>query len=138
MKKPKKFSPRFITRKFYRGYCGCEREINRGQCFDWAYIAAHLYSDIELFQNDIHAWVRYKDKFYDAQAEDGVVAIDDLPLFEYPANMRFKTEFEEVDINDLKVFWSEKWDFTEKHWKYLKSRIRKAGFKPTRKEEPIF
>src|SRR3990167_4054009 len=115
MKKPKKFSPRFITRKFYRGYCGCEREINRGQCFDWAYIAAHLYSDIELFQNDIHAWVRYKDKFYDAQAEDGVVAIDDLPLFEYPANMRFKTEFEEVDINDLKVFWSEKWDFTEKH-----------------------
>lgn len=47
-------------------------EINFGDCFKWAWIAFKLFKNVELWSNEIHAFFKYKDKFYDSECLDGI------------------------------------------------------------------
>lgn len=47
------------------------REINRGRCFLWAYVAFRLYKRVELWSFGVHAFVKYEGRFYDAESPIG-------------------------------------------------------------------
>jgi hypothetical protein len=55
---PRKFNGTFITRHFFPGFFQIKdvAAINRGKCYDWAYIAHRLYG-VQLWSTDYHAWV---------------------------------------------------------------------------------
>lgn len=64
---------RFINRRFFPNDLKNIAEINEGRCFLWAYIAASLYEDVELWDMGAHAFVRSKKtgKFYDSEVPKG-------------------------------------------------------------------
>lgn len=67
----------FINRTFFRDVD--PPEINYGKCFIWAYIAFHLYEDVELWSFGNHAFVKYDGKFYDSERPNGEEDWSDLP-----------------------------------------------------------
>jgi hypothetical protein len=56
-------------------------EINKGECFLWAYYAYRLYNNLELWDMGSHAFVRDKvsGKFYDSERPQGEENWKDLP-----------------------------------------------------------
>jgi hypothetical protein len=79
MKKLSPLNARFITETFFPQYKDKPQVINYGQCFQWAYIAFHLFEDVELWDTHTHAFIKYKGKFYDSERPDGVLNWRDLP-----------------------------------------------------------
>ncbi len=55
------------------------REINKGRCFLWAYIAFRLYKRVELWSFGNHAFVKHEGRFYDAERPLGEEDWKDLP-----------------------------------------------------------
>lgn len=70
----------FINKRFFPDYLDVS-VINEGECFVWAYIAYRLYSNLELWDMEAHAFVRCRKtgKFYDSERPKGVVDWRDLP-----------------------------------------------------------
>lgn len=70
----------FINKTFFPEYLDVA-VINYGECFVWAYIAHRLYSNIELWDMEAHAFVRSEEtgKFYDSERPKGVDDWRDLP-----------------------------------------------------------
>jgi 3'-phosphoadenosine 5'-phosphosulfate sulfotransferase (PAPS reductase)/FAD synthetase len=68
----------FINRTFWPEYQDVS-VINEGECFIWAYIAYHLYEDVELWSFGNHAFVKYHGKFYDSERPNGEDEWEDLP-----------------------------------------------------------
>ena len=79
MKKLKRFNARFITETFFPEYKDKPQVINWGQCFQWAYLAYHLFEGVELWDTHTHAFIKYNGKFYDAERPDGVLDWRELP-----------------------------------------------------------
>jgi hypothetical protein len=69
----------FINRTFFPDVI--VKDINRGRCFLWAYIAYRLYKNLKLRDMGAHAFVYSKDtkKFYDSQKSQGEADWKDLP-----------------------------------------------------------
>lgn len=70
---------KLITEEFFPSYVGAEAIINEGQCMFWSYIAYKLYSGVELWSNEDHAFVKYNGKFYDSETPKGVDRWQELP-----------------------------------------------------------
>ena len=75
-------------------------EINEGRCEEWANEVHRLVPEAERYWTFDHMWVRYRGRFYDAEARAGVEDWSDLPFFE-----RFVKEHPEVDIDKLYLRW---------------------------------
>lgn len=71
---------KFINKTFFPEYKDVS-VINQGECFLWAYIAFHLYENVELWSMGSHAFVRSKldKKFYDSEKPKGEENWRDLP-----------------------------------------------------------
>lgn len=71
---------KFINKTFFPEYQDVS-VINQGECFLWAYIAFHLYENLELWSMGAHAFVRSKldKKFYDSERPKGEENWKDLP-----------------------------------------------------------
>ena len=81
MKKLSNFRPGRICPHFF-SHCKDPKEINKGECFIWAYLAHLLHVGVEIWYVDCHAFVRYKGKFYDSENLKGVRDWRDLPATE--------------------------------------------------------
>ena len=70
----------FINKTFFPEYLDVAI-INYGECFIWAYIAYRLYSNLELWDMEAHAFVRSTKtgKFYDSERPQGVDDWKELP-----------------------------------------------------------
>lgn len=77
MKKLPHFKASFVTETFFAEIP--KDRINQGHCFAWAYIAYNLFEDVELWDTDIHAFIKYKGKFYDSDRPNGEDDWEDLP-----------------------------------------------------------
>lgn len=71
-KLPGKIDGRLITKEFFPNSVGRERTINMGECYMWAYIAYKLYSNVDLWTNEGHAFPCQQGKFFDSESPDGV------------------------------------------------------------------
>lgn len=77
MKKLSRFQPVLITKTFFPGIPIAQ--INRGQCFKWAYLTYRIFANTELWDMGSHAFIRYRNKFYDSARLNGVSNYIDLP-----------------------------------------------------------
>jgi hypothetical protein len=70
----------FINSKFFSHHTH-PSNINKGECFLWAYYAWRLYKNLELWDMGAHAFVRDKvtGKFYDSQRPNGEEDWKELP-----------------------------------------------------------
>jgi hypothetical protein len=64
---PHKFQPGFITKTFFPEYLSDPSMINRGHCYDWAYVSYCLYPQVQLWSNKHHAFVQIGTRFFDSQ-----------------------------------------------------------------------
>lgn len=46
--------------------------INGGQCMEWAYVAYLLYDGVELMSNQVHAFIKRGELYYDVEVPNGV------------------------------------------------------------------
>lgn len=65
------FQPNLIHPNFFQHYNN-PIEINFGDCFKWAFIAYRLFNDVELWSHEIHAFIKYRGRFYDSETLDGI------------------------------------------------------------------
>lgn len=72
-----KFKPELITKTFFPYVSPLV--INSGRCFQWAYLTFRSFEKVELWHMKTHAFVKYQDKFYDAERLKGVEDYVDLP-----------------------------------------------------------
>lgn len=77
MKKLTRFQPSLITERFFAGVP--RSKINKGRCFKWAYLTYLVFDKTELWSMGSHAFIKYRDKFYDAERHVGVLDWRDLP-----------------------------------------------------------
>jgi len=122
MKKIEKFDPKFITKTFFKNYS--PRDINRGQCFIWAYYAHLIFKDVQILFNDYHAFVKYNGKFYDSQSLNGETDWRLLKTCKkYPSFSRKTT------IDHFKHTWGNLWGQTDRFditWDELEEEAQQA------------
>jgi len=68
----------FVTHTFFPTVSD-PSDLNTGRCFLWAYYAFRLYDKVHLWDSGIHAFIRYRGKFYDSERSEGVTDWKDLP-----------------------------------------------------------
>jgi hypothetical protein len=76
-----KLNVSFITKTFFPDVYA--PDINCGDCWMWAYYAWSIYKDVELWDIDCHAFIKYNGKFYDSERPRGVKDWRKLPATEY-------------------------------------------------------
>ncbi len=81
VKKLTPFKPSLITKEFFPDYDDVS-VINEGECFIWAYLAFLIFKDVEIWDVNCHAFVKYKGKFYDSEVLRGSPDWQDLPATE--------------------------------------------------------
>lgn len=124
---PERFDAKFINKTFYtkEWKYGLLSSINTGRCYDWAYKAFCLWSDVQLWTTERHAWVQCGDKFYDSESWKGVPSLDEIPC-----NKR--TGWDEVpptamDSKEFQEFWNDNGGGERFHWHLLVERIKSVG-----------
>lgn len=118
MKKLQSFKPSLVTKEFFSDYKDVS-VINEGECFIWAYLAHHIFIDVELWYNSSHAFVKHRGRFYDSETLKGSPDWADLPATEGGGIPR------KVSVNGFQEGWKgqPKWYGTS--WAKLESQARK-------------
>lgn len=93
-------------------------EINYGSCFRWAWIAHKLFAGVELWANESHAMIRYKDRFYDSE---------DLTGSRHWSCLRtFTNGFKEKPIRMSPIAFQRHWSkLNEVNWNQLDESVAK-------------
>jgi len=145
IKVPASFNGRFITRHLFRHYFnnGNISEINRGRCYDWAYMAYRLFPNVSLWTTDYHAWVEAKDRHWDSETHKGVVNFMRLRCNERNTSPHCPPwdEQEPVIMNlyDFKNFWDRFGRGHRRHWgTLLESNLKDTLGKRYSEMTPIF
>jgi hypothetical protein len=81
VKKLVHFKPSLITKRFFPGYLDVS-VINEGECFIWAYLAHLIFKDVEIWDVNCHAFIKYHGRFYDSETLRGSPDWQDLPATE--------------------------------------------------------
>jgi hypothetical protein len=71
------FKPSLVTKAIFPNI-KTPTQINRGQCFIWAYSSYLIFQGVELWHSPCHAFVRYRKRFYDAESLRGEENWQDL------------------------------------------------------------
>jgi hypothetical protein len=114
-KLPGKIDGRLITREFFPEMVGMESEINRGNCYRWAYIAYILYKDVSLYSNDAHAFAYQYGKFFDSESPSGVTRMESLKCNKYNCKKSCHSWLH-PSVDDFVEFWDEngRYEFRDK------------------------
>jgi hypothetical protein len=99
----------FIRTKYFPNKTALE--VNSGDCFRWAYIVKKLYPNADLLSAEqYHAFIRFENKFYDAERPLGVkelVRLPSLASISYRKIMLLTTEefvsYWKIDTNSIDV-----------------------------------
>lgn len=126
---PKKFSATFVNLVFFPEYAEDELPlINRGRCYDWAYISYCLWYGVKLWSSWRHAWIQVGDKFFDCEAVNGVSSYEELPC-----NLRArKCKAELLATTDFQNYWNANGGGKQYHWHNLIMEIKSKGLVPLR------
>lgn len=101
--------------------------INTGYCYDWAYIAYCLWKEVELWSNNIHAWIKVGNKFWDSESL-GEQDFNELPcLIRNPWWVEDMVKANHISIEDFKDFWMKNGRLKYDHWDRMVERIQKKS-----------
>ncbi len=94
-----------------------KKYINDGDCFLWANLAYHLHIETILCTVDYHAFIKYKDRFYDSDRPQGIKNYEKLPTLK-------DSNLKDNRIPKYKEFKSQKdfanyWKFDKNHHLYI-------------------
>jgi hypothetical protein len=98
MKKLPNFKASFITETFFSDVP--RKNINKGRCFAWAYLAFKIFDGVELWDTWGHAFIKYRGKFYDSDRPRGEKDWRDLP-----ANKAGHSIAKRRSAPSFKLFW---------------------------------
>lgn len=114
-----KIDGRLITKEFFPEYIGCEGDINKGDCYRWAYIAYMIYEGVELYSNEYHAFVYQRGLFFDSESPHGERSASRLSCNEMNG-----IEYSDwQDVDEFEEFWNDNGTFDDRI--ELDKRIRK-------------
>lgn len=145
IRRPKKFNGNFISRHFYPNYFrSWVNQINRGECYDWAYYAHRLFG-LELWTTDWHAWVKEVhtagNRHYDSESPNGVKNLLNLNFHRrnsYPIPWQSQSPTQ-LSLEDFKDFWDEIGAKNRYHWdSILEVNIKRVLGKRYSELTPIF
>jgi hypothetical protein len=119
VKKLPTFKPSLVTKEFFSGYDDVS-VINEGECFIWAYTAYVIFQGVEVWYNDHHAFVKYRNRFFDSERLKGVSDWRDLPATE-GGGMAAKTS-----IVNFKKAWAHNPRNFGTSWDQIEANARKV------------
>ena len=100
------------------------KDINYGRCFLWAYTAFRLYKRVELWDFEIHAFVRYEGRFYDSERPLGELDWRDLPATNWgPATYE---PARRVSPKTYKKRWAPSAEDFNVVWKDVRAQVQKV------------
>ena|ERR1700723_1397607 len=133
MELPKKFDAHFMVRTFFPEFMEDPSLINRGHCYDYAYVGWSLYPEAELWSNEHHAFIQIDHIFYDSEVVRGRRAWHNLQFFKRSpwASTPSPTL---MTLDQFKSNWNTRGRYWRDStmWESMLERITKAGFKPAR------
>jgi hypothetical protein len=95
--------------------------INGGRCWMWAYIAYETFADTELWDVNSHAFIRYRDKFYDCERLKGEDDWRDLPANDHK-NFYFEPP-KQFTVEVFKKRWHPQTDRFKVCWTQLDRKV---------------
>ena len=116
MRKIQKFQAKFVTEFYFPDIP--PNEINWGRCFMWAYLSFHTFKGLELWDCPVHAFIKYKEKFYDSETLRGTDDYRKLPCI---ASIRRR-----LSLAQFKKEWAAQTDRFSTTWEDLYSQARKV------------
>lgn len=123
MNKLRPFRAQFVTETYFPKLISAPDEINFGICFQWAWLAYQTFQDVQLWDCQRHAFVRYHGKFYDSEALTGAsdwhklrACNSDLHL-SWTARRESETSFKEI--------WYEACDYHSLSWSELNRKAKR-------------
>ena len=135
MERPKLFDPDFISRTFFPKMWKENNlaEINWGRCYDWAYYAYCLFSDVKLVTTTHHAWVQWKDRYYDSQWKEVLPGGHHIFMKKDWDDQDFEPMLiDENSIEKFKELWNHHGGGRRFHWNTMLDEIRSQGLRPLR------
>lgn len=79
----------------------------------WAYLSFLIFDKIELWDIPIHAFVKYKNKFYDSETLNGTMDWRDLPACNFGASFQSAQKRSPVDFQ---LLWNK--NYIKPDWNY--------------------
>lgn len=112
------FKPSLVTKHVFPNYKDPE-VINQGECFIWAYSAYLIFQGVEIWHAPCHAFVKYRNRFYDSESLKGEQSYRDL-----------KTSLcgkpERVSAPAFKRAWRDQPDRFDTSWEEIERIARKV------------
>lgn len=112
MKKILQFQPELVILAFPEDDLRANpKQINKGLCMRWAYIAYQMFEGVELWDIGSHAFVRVGDKFYDSERLQGEEDWRDLPACNFgvgcgPGCKRCQQGAARRTLEDFQSYWN--------------------------------
>lgn len=130
---PEKFDANFINKNFfYKEWKGRYLDaINSGRCYDWAYIAYCLWSDVLLWTTDSHAWVQVGNSYFDSESIYGLKDHRKLRCNTVWPGDELKPTV--MTIRNFKIYWNEHGGGSTHHWPKLIKKMLGLGLTPIRR-----
>lgn len=123
MQKLAKFQPALVTKEFFPEFINNPRRINFGRCFIWAYVASQMFENVELWDTDMHAFVRYMGKFYDSETLNGTVEWQELPIVRDFGYTSASHEASPRSLPDYFSLWEESREQFNVNWSEIDRKI---------------
>jgi hypothetical protein len=120
VKKLTHFKPSLITKEFFPEYKDVS-VINEGECFIWAYLAHLMFKDVEIWDVNCHAFVKYRGRFYDSEVLRGSPDWQDLPATEEADAPPRKHS-----VTSFKKSWHHNPKWFNTSWGEIESRARRV------------
>lgn len=120
MKKLPTFKPTLVTKRIFPGYDD-PSIINMGECFIWAYSAFLIFENVELWDVNCHAFVKYRGRFYDSVTLRGSPDWQDLPATEGATTRATK-----YTVDGFKFWWHNNPEKYNTTWKKIEYNARKV------------
>lgn len=119
MKKLTQFKPQLITDTFFSDV---EPDvINQGRCFVWSYLAYKAFKGVELYDTNVHAFVRYKGKYYDSERPNGEKNWWDLPANKYASAAPTKRR-----MGEFRIRWVSQTHRFQTTWQEIDDQVKKV------------
>lgn len=109
MQKLRQFIPELVTESFpEEDLRNDPKQINKGLCMRWAYMAYQMFEGVELWYIANHAFIRYQGKFYDSERLQGEEDWKDLPANNFGVGCgcgRCQKGAGQRTLEEFKAFW---------------------------------
>lgn len=117
MNKLQRFQPKLITKHFFPNQSPAQ--INTGECFIWALTAHHVFTGVQLWHHDSHAFIKYNNLFYDSEKIIGEPDWQDLPAIWSGYRTAFK-----MSLPQFKHEWRSQPARFNTNWEQIEKRAK--------------